>query len=432
MDCCCFTPSSVGSPYLFVSLCTMNTRYILFSIGLVCTLSLSAQNPYLSNVEAMLQDAESRNGGSIALSLVRMSDKRKVFDYNARKSFTPASVVKTLSTGAVLRERGRRYRFPTEIYTIGKIQQDTLIGSLLVHGNGDPSIGSKLIYAEGSRFANELLQALSERGIRNITGGIYLDASMPTEVGTIPSWAKEDLERSYGAGLWGLNYGDNAQGDRADKDPASTLAGVLSTRLSLSGISVGNPPVVSTEGYEIEGSLLHTYYSKPLDTLSLITNHRSMNMFAEGIGQALNPKLDRGIALTKYWQKLIGVGNDELYLVDGSGLSRQNRLSSHALALALTKLFGGETPEDGYLVESLPRLGREGTLSNFMPETELKAYLKSGTMRQVSTYAGYIQYGDDWYAIAYMTNGLASARIARGVLSAVLEEVFPTGFTHIQ
>lgn len=388
-------------------------------------INLSAQAPYTENIEAILQDAEIRHGGRIAFSLTRLSDKKTISQYRSRELFTPASVVKVLSSGAVLLERGRRYRYPTEVYTVGTVEGDSLRGALLIRGSGDPSIGTDLIAGERYRFNNEVLHALQERGIKHITGGIYLDASLPTGVGTVESWAKEDLGRAYGAGLFGLNYADNKVGDKSDPNPAQSLAGALESRLRFAGITLGKPTSVSYEGYEPEGLLLHTYYSPTLETLASVTNHRSMNMYAEALAQSLNPNLDRSVALTNYWRRTLGLGAEDIQLADGSGLSRANKLSARALAGALITLYGGLAPEDGVLVETLPRLGAEGTLKMLMPGTSIKAYLKSGTMRQVCTYIGYVHYAGEWYALVYLSNNIPIARQARGVLSAILTDVFP-------
>lgn len=403
----------------------MNFRNTFYALLCLASLSLSAQNPYTDNITSILESSEQQHKARIAFGLVRLSDGKTLCEYRSRERFVPASIVKVLSTGALMLERGRHYRYPTEIYTVGQIQSGQLQGALLIRGSGDPSLGTELIEGERYRFTNELLRALQERGIREITGGIYLDASLATGVGPVDSWAKEDLDKAYGTGLYGLNYADNQVGGRAEHNPAQTLAAAIETRLRFAGITIGKAPTVSYEGYEPEGSLLHTYYSQPLEVLAKVTNHRSMNMYAEAIAQHLNPNLDRGIALSNYWRKQLGLSAQDISLADGSGLSRDNQVNAYALSKALVKLFGGQLPEDGTLVATLPRLGAEGTIRNLMPETRVQGYLKSGSMRGVATYIGYVYYGDDWYAIVYLTNGMPSARQARGVFAAVIDDLFP-------
>lgn len=406
-------------------LCTYMKKFILTLLCGYCLPQLNlAQTPTTHNLSAMIQDAESKHKARVGLSIMRLSDKKRLYDYNSREIFTPASVVKILSTGAALEVHNPRYRYESPLYAVGRIQADTLYGGLLLRGSGDPSMASELIEGERYRLNKELTQALKERGIKVVTGALYLDASTPTGVGPIDSWASEDLDEAYGAGLFGLNYADNRIGDRSDRSPAETLARSLEQSFRIAGIQLGKGVVHSYEGYEPEGILLYTYYSKPLRQLSTITNHRSMNLYAEGIGRIVAHQSPRGSVLTKHWQQRLGLGRNDIRLADGSGLSRDNALSPHALVMALGYLFGGVKPEDGTLIETLPRLGKEGTLRNLMPDTSIEAYLKSGTMRQVSSYAGYVHYKGDWYAIAYLSNGFPRASVSRGLFTALIEELF--------
>lgn len=406
-------------PYL----CThMKYQALFISLGL--SIGLNAQSVYTDNIASILQDAESRHSGRIGFSLLRLSDRQSLYDYRQHEVFTPASVVKILSTGASLRTLGRRYRYATEVYSVGTIRRDTLHGSLLVRGYGDPSIASDEREGERDRFCRELHQALKERGIKHITGSMYLDASLPTRIGAVSSWDKEDLDEAYGAGLYGLNYAENKIGNRANPRPAESLAKQIYDSLISQGIELSKAPIVSYNGYEPEGVLLYTYYSPTLESLARSTNHRSSNLYAEAIGRILEPKRERGEALSHHWRSKLHIDSLELSLADASGLSRSNRLSPYALGQVLLYLFGGQVCEDGTILETLPRLGYEGTVRTLMPYNSLRAYLKSGTMRRVSTYAGYIYHGGEWYAIVYLSNGFTSARIARGVLTALIEDIF--------
>jgi D-alanyl-D-alanine carboxypeptidase/D-alanyl-D-alanine-endopeptidase (penicillin-binding protein 4) len=55
---------------------------------------------------------------------------------------------------------------------------------------------------------------------------------------------------------------------------------------------------------------------------------------------------------------------------------------------------------------SLPRAGFEGTVKNFLKGGKLegKARLKSGSMNQVRSYAGYIEANNRKYAVAIIVN----------------------------
>ena len=439
---------------------------------------------------ALLEQSMQTEGAEVGLRITRISDGAVLYDLNSHRALTPASIVKVLSTGAALRQNGGQYRYPTEVYMVGRQYGDSLAGGLLIIGHGDPSLGSSLVYDQRTRLADEIASALQRRGIRKVSGGLHLDASRLQDLGVHPSWEEEDVVEPYGAGVFGINYADNAlsialKGPRkrgvraqlatsyehigidykirtktakhtkvkvsliptqprvelsgtltmghtsygmriANPDPATTLGNALTRQLTDRGISLGRNPRRSYEGYEVEGSLLHTYLSPRLDSLCLITNYLSQNLYAEAIASTVSGALPRGVALSQYWQQhLSGLSSEELNLSDGSGLSRQNRLSARAMSMALTYLFGGNEPYDGALMNTLPQVGQDGTVRHLLPSHRLTAYLKSGSMKRVVCYAGYIYYGGEWYTLAFLSNGYRSGRIARQAFTQFLLEAFP-------
>lgn len=459
----------------------------------LCTLvlglgsSVQAQRTVSLTLEPIISLAEAKYKARIGLSIQRLSDDSVLYRTRFTEAFTPASVVKVLSTGAALALRGPAYRFPTEVYRSGAVKDGTLHGNLIIKGSGDPSMGSSYIRGEDQRFVENLIKTLKAQHITSIAGGVYYDASLPTGLGQVSGWLPEDKRQHYGAGLFGLNYLDNVMnvqiqttgqagqyrvhsGGRelglhwllknspratsialttqmADSTvvlqantkrrlsqsfrmpnpaPAQAFARYVEHALSQAGIALeGTKSEISYEGYEPQGELLHTHYSKRLDTLARITNYRSQNFYAEAIGRLVNPNLDKGQAITQYWQQDLKLSDQDLKLYDASGLDRRDKVSPRAFSLALKKLFGGHVPLDGVLLETLPEVGKEGTVRNLMPSSRrVKVYLKSGTMRGVSTYVGYVYDGFDWYSIVYLTNGMPGAWASRAVLARVVQEVW--------
>lgn len=470
----------------------MRLNHHIFSAvlgGIICMPQvINAQTRIVSNsVNAIVASAEEKYKGRIGMSVQRLRDDSIIYRNRFTELFTPASIVKVLSTGAVLRKKGASFRFPTEIYMTGSIQNGVLHGNIIIKGGGDPSLASLYIPKEENRFAQELIAALQRSGIKSVTGGIYYDSSLPTGLGQVSGWLAEDKRNHYGAGLFGLNYRDNVlnfsvrlRGKGSDYDVTTTpydmgikwslsrvkgkrgisytstmgsevvtiqargnvsqsqsfrvpnpsptygLAFQVSREVQKAGILLGkSEPIVSYDGYEQDGALLYTYYSKGIDTLSKITNYRSQNFYAEAIGRLLDPSKDKGEALTDYWHNAIKVDANDLWLYDASGLDRRNKANARAFSLALKYLFGGKYPNDGILLETLPEVGKEGTVQKLMqPNKGVKVYLKSGTMRSVSTYVGYVYDGDEWYSIVYLTNGMPGAWASRAVLQMIVHEIW--------
>lgn len=94
---------------------------------------------------------------------------------------------------------------------------------------------------------------------------------------------------------------------------------------------------------------------------------------------------------------------DEIYLLDGSGLSRNNHATPRAY-LALLKEFAKE-PTFVQLWDSLPIAGRDGTLQGRMGGTRAEGMVraKTGTVREAYQLAGYVpKLGADGRALEYV------------------------------
>lgn len=441
----------------------------------------------------------------IGIQVVRYTDTTEVFSYHSTDAFIPASIVKILSTGAALKTRGMTYRYSTELYTNQTNNLDTLNQNIVLLCSGDPSLGSKHLDGVHTAIEEKLAQELNRHGVRHIESDILIEAHLPIEQGAIPSWLEEDLSWSYGAGVYGFNYADNAIdlyisttgriGRRAKLNTSDDrsqliwknklnigkrenmrsyhsigcneveLNGIVPRGSSSYRLKLYNPNPAGLFSYRLRNALarhgitwqgeakanyspspsppadwtlLGRYLSPELAKLASITNHHSHNLYAEAIAHLLATPQGRGAGLSTYWKQRLGIDQataDEqlarsLSLADGSGLSRSNRLSPEAMNLALLDLMGGHVPHDGALVSSLPQIGLEGTVRNLMPHDDLTAYLKSGSMRGVLCYAGYIYHKGEWYVITYMSNGIPSISSSRAVLVAFLRQAF--GQTYLE
>ena len=96
-------------------------------------------------------------------------------------------------------------------------------------------------------------------------------------------------------------------------------------------------------------------------------------------------------------------------ILDGSGLSRSDRLTAHFLAHVLR-----HCGTDPYYASFFPLAGAEGTLRSFLKGTRLETYvaLKTGSLHDVQAYAGYRL--DDEYApthvVVVIANGFRGGR----------------------
>ncbi len=95
------------------------------------------------------------------------------------------------------------------------------------------------------------------------------------------------------------------------------------------------------------------------------------------------------------------------FVVDnGSGLSRQERISAKSLALVLDSAMRSEVAQE--MVSSLPQVGVDGTMKNRLLQDAIagRAWIKTGSLRDVRAIAGYVQAkSGKWYAVVMISNG---------------------------
>lgn len=157
---------------------------------------------------------------------------------------------------------------------------------------------------------------------------------------------------------------------------------------------------------------------------------RSDNLFAEAmlrtfskISQGDGSTSDGAQKETLFW-KGRKMPMDGIRIVDGSGLSRSNRLTAKFLTSVLS-----EMSEDVNYASYFPLAGQEGTLRNFLAHTPLDSYiaLKTGSMSGIQCYAGY-KLDDEYaptHAVVIIINNMPSNReAARKAASDLLLSIF--------
>jgi serine-type D-Ala-D-Ala carboxypeptidase/endopeptidase (penicillin-binding protein 4) len=115
-----------------------------------------------------------------------------------------------------------------------------------------------------------------------------------------------------------------------------------------------------------------------------------------------------------------GLSFPELVMDNGSGLSRDERISAQSLALLLTRAL--MTPGGDDWVATLPRVGIEGTVRNRLRDAAVmgNAWMKTGTLRDVRALAGYVRSSEDrWVVLVAMVNHPDAPRAREAIDSMV-------------
>jgi PBP4 family serine-type D-alanyl-D-alanine carboxypeptidase len=183
-------------------------------------------------------------------------------------------------------------------------------------------------------------------------------------------------------------------------EPALYCGALLKEALATEGVEVrgeiryGAAPVSATE--------IADHQSPPLSRIVFEMNKSSDNLVAELLLKAIGAEVkgapgtsEKG--LQAVGELLEGMGHKAAYysLADGSGVSRYNLTTATLLVDTLAYTYRNFQAMPEYLA-SLPIAGVDGTLESRMKDTAAMGHLraKTGTMRGVTTLAGYVTTAD--------------------------------------
>lgn len=362
---------------------------------------------------------------SVAVKIIDLSNGKVIASHNTTTPLVPASIMKSVTTAAFLESVGPDWRYHTRVYVDGPNDLGYLRGNIIVEGNCDPTINST--YEPLSKdFIQEIVKSLSDLRINRIEGSIIIDENNFSGPPRPASWAKEDVNKYYGTGSHAFNFSDNANGDHAVHNPSQTFTNGLKKALEAKGIELEDKPLV--EGRRIQ---ILDHLSAPVDEIMRSCMMRSDNMFAESMlrtygkmGGGDGSTSDAAQTIMALWKKkklpLNGV-----QIVDGSGLSRTNRVTADFMGALLSGMS-----ENPHYASFFPLAGQEGTLRKFLANTPLDSYvaMKTGSMRGIQCFAGY-KLDDDYvptHVIVIIMNELGIYRdkakeAAQNMLLSVFE-----------
>lgn len=126
-----------------------------------------------AELPAPVADALKRAGiaqSAVAVYVQAVDSTAPTINHNAAKSTNPASVMKLVTTTAALDWLTPAYRWKTEVYKDGNVNNGVLQGNLVIKGYGDPSFKAQEFW--------RMLMSLQQAGIKQITGDLIIDKTV--------------------------------------------------------------------------------------------------------------------------------------------------------------------------------------------------------------------------------------------------------------
>jgi serine-type D-Ala-D-Ala carboxypeptidase/endopeptidase (penicillin-binding protein 4) len=129
---------------------------------------------------------------SLSLYVEDLRSGKPVLVWNEDEPRNPASVMKLLTTLVALDLLGPTYTWKTDVYLVGRMNDETLEGDLLLKGYGDP-----YLVAERLR---QMVWSIRHAGISHVTGDLLLDDSYFDVADYDPGAFDKAPLRSYNVG----------------------------------------------------------------------------------------------------------------------------------------------------------------------------------------------------------------------------------------
>ena len=400
----------------------------------------------------------------------------------------PASLTKLLTTFASLELLGPAWRWSTPVWLQGSVRDGVLDGNLVIRGSGDPTLVMERLWlllrrvqqlgvreirgdivldrsafvvpernpadfdGEALRPYNVGADALllnfhavvftftpdAARGAASIAvdpplAGVQIDASVPLRPGPCEDWRtalradftdplRVRFAGSYapacGEQTWAAAYPEPGRyNERALLGLWQAMGGRLDGRVR-DGPAPAAPPSFES-------------ISPTLAEVIRDINKHSNNVMAQQLFLTLGltqrgsgtPEAAREV-LRQWAAERFGASAATLVVDNGSGLSRETRLSARLLTRLLLAAWAGPVMPE--LVGSLPVSGVDGTLKRART-TPGRAHLKTGSLRDVAGIAGYVLANSGRrYTVVAIANH-ADANAARPAFEALVQWVADDG-----
>jgi serine-type D-Ala-D-Ala carboxypeptidase/endopeptidase (penicillin-binding protein 4) len=387
---------------------------------LLC-LFLTQPSPVFGGIESKLSK---KIGENDAVLLANPSGKI-LFSKNGSKRRVPASTLKIFTALFALETLGPDFRFQTEFYLDKS-------SNLIIKGYGDPLMVSEAV--------KEIAETLKEK--ISTYNDLVLDDSYFTTPLTIPgvTASLQPYDAPNGALCVNFNtvfFKRKKNGTYISAEPQTPLLPFVMKKAKASKLKKGRI-IFSQKRHEITlyaGHLFRHFLSKagvaqkgqirlgkaPRGTDRLIYRHRSRYRLEEIVSRLMEHSnnftanqiliaagakiakppgtLDKGVQEAKHFAEET-LGLDNLSIAEGSGISRENRISANTM-LTLLKAF-----------ESYRHLLRY----------EDGIFYKTGTLYGISTRAGYIEHRDGRlfpFVVFFNTRGRSAEKLISDIVGLV-------------
>lgn len=377
------------------------------------------------------------NHGIISISVKDAKTGEKIYSINDRTPRVPASTLKVITTAASLDTLGTDYKFSTKLYKSTnndlyfKLGGDPFLTSrdlrTFIETAKSKNITPKTIYidntifdstewGEGWQWDDALNPHMPKFSSYNLDGNLLDVEITPQRIGTAPTIIVKPF---YPATIMNLITSSTDETSVNFAKNSSIAPNIINATGKISKQTIFKLPVENPKLYfnlrlqEAIRNRKMDYYGpikvgvlpqKNIYLAEEITNNiskalsaslkSSNNLVAETLFKLAGAKFANNTGTTynslnmlnNYFDKL-GLNTDDIKIVDGSGVSKNNIMTSDFMASFLVKLYNTDNFAE---IEQYFATPGEGTLKNRMLYFKECMRAKTGTLSDTSSITGYI------------------------------------------
>jgi D-alanyl-D-alanine carboxypeptidase len=360
---------------------------------LLTALALSAQD-----FKGWARKLEAR-GISVSAGLWDAATGKALERHQDEQALVPASTTKAVTSYALLKCLKPDYTVETEVW--GDLKDGVVEGDLTFKGDGDPLLTEERLWL--------LAHALRKLGVQRVTGSIRLDQSAFDGQAQPEGWQNTTADTLPAVLALSVNFNRDEDG-RLLADPERQARETLQRILQEAGIPIEGK--ATTPAPSSAPRRLLAWPSPPLRALVLDINKWSNNFMIEMLVRKFGAgSWPRGVKrIQEFYRAAFELGPEVIQITDGSGLSKDNRLSARTLAIVLRAAWHDFEVGPEY-VTSLKVVGGEPWKQkvpdlDFQRQLRRRARVKTGHLERVVSLCGYLQAPDGQVRVfAILLNG---------------------------
>jgi len=338
-------------------------------------------------------------GGRYAAQVAGLGSGDVLYSHRAGAAAIPASTLKLLTATAALNRLGPDHTFATTVVRSGT--------RLVLVGGGDPYLTRTASRHQPRRASLEELAAGTARALaRTRTKEVTLgyDTSLFSGPAWNPTWPDGYADQVTPVSALWVDEGRVNGGSPGPRvaDPAGDAARVFAAALEERGVRVSAPqrrrapagarPVATVRSMPLAQVVEKMLMASDNDGAEVLLRQVALAGHHAGSTAA-------GVKAVRAELAGLGIRTGDLRLVDGSGLSRQNRVPARTLVQVLRTAASAAHPDLRAVVTGLPVAGVEGSLAVHYTDARSEAgrgvvRAKTGTLSQVHALAGYLRTED--------------------------------------